>query len=508
MTMWLADGRVWQMPLGFVEGYEVISKRMNWDTSTDHGLGDWYWRTQGQANYRFQPWLSGGSNEWFLSRYEEDYGGIGWTNTIEVAQSVWQPGWGAWYPEGWALGGGWEPGGAVPMSGRGLGLGKVRCSYEAWGVMEMGSGEQQYESDGELTFWAPLSCGEGATVLLTLEGVDYRRRPGAPLDLSKVKLWGQEPVSWSNEIGEVSYLVRLDAQNRYSFGPDAFEWPSDSWTECEAGDDWQRVETWHADRLWFTGFHNQQISVIVEPDTTPFELWYFEGQKTKNYPVKARIKARMSNGASSDFIWSKERNSDVFDIDLGFFGGFFDSTTATIKSKNKSISKNDCRIKVTSKKYPTLSATYDFTVDYFMVCVPNGNPTHKQYTIWGFHIYMSDIPYKCTSKFQTVHTGEVWLELNEKFTGHQNYGGSDWGMPLGADGPDSWIDPNNIVDHITPPGTGNPAANYGPLNPLSSILVDDYDGEWRVGSQIKGKGTTVLQKKWKRYIDHGEHQCE
>jgi len=87
--------------------------------------------------------------------------------------------------------------------------------------------------------------------------VDYRRRPGAPLDLSKVKLWGQEPVLWSNEIGEVSYLVRLDAQSRYSFGPDAFEWPSDLWTECEAGDDWQRVETWHADRLWFTGFRNQ-----------------------------------------------------------------------------------------------------------------------------------------------------------------------------------------------------------------------------------------------------------
>jgi len=98
-------------------------------------------------------------------------------------------------------------------------------------------------------------------VLLTLEGVDYRRRPGAPLDLSKVKLWGQEPVLWSNEIGEVSYLVRLDAQSRYSFGPDAFEWPSDSWTECEAGDDWQRVETWHADRLWFTGFHNKKLEI-------------------------------------------------------------------------------------------------------------------------------------------------------------------------------------------------------------------------------------------------------
>jgi len=277
MTLYLADNTTRELPLGLVEGYEIVIKRTDsefnepeYDTTSDGSYTSYpymWWFL-----YLFEPWAFGTDNE---SSTWLDPDGI----TNEEAWSSLQPsvppidrgsntGW-LWWPA-------WVGSDSLGDGGRALFLGWATDHYTwQWWVNDFWSRKDwpwEARADGFMVFRAPLYCGTGTTVLLTLQGVGYRY--DGVSDLSQVKLWGQSPVAWSNEIGEVSYLVTLDKDTLYTFGPDSFTWPEgDSWTTNEIGTldgfPTKSVETWHGHRIWFTDFHNELPPLEVKVTNGP-----------------------------------------------------------------------------------------------------------------------------------------------------------------------------------------------------------------------------------------------
>ncbi len=124
---------------------------------------------------------------------------------------------------------------------------------------------------GHSTF-APRGYRPNTTVILTFEGVDYRRRDGAPLDLRQVKFRGQPPISYSNETQSVSYWLTVDGGQEYTISEADFEWPADQEVDYNSsqargffnGDlSWQNdTTTTNFHWLTWTDFHNLYAWVV------------------------------------------------------------------------------------------------------------------------------------------------------------------------------------------------------------------------------------------------------
>jgi hypothetical protein len=172
-----------------------------------------------------------------------------------------------------------------------------------------------------------------------------------------------------------------------------------------------------------------------------------------------------------------------------------------MKSKGKSVSAKDCQIRVSSKKYPQCFGTYDFTMDYLIDCSLRGQPKHLSVgPFLGVEIWKTLIPYKVNSKFGTPTVKQ--LELNENWGAAIGYHTNDWVRPPPGKG---MITPASLEDEIFVGAASQPRL-IPPQTPLTTLKIDGWDGAWRMGSDRYGKGTTTLQKKWVRFIDHGEHQ--
>ena len=247
---------------------------------------------------------------------------------------------------------------------------------------------------------------------------------------------------------------------------------------------------------------SQISATVAKIDITPkdgaFELWYFEGQKPSNYPVSVTLQAKMTPNIDDSFTWTASKGSSLFDVDSGMTGMF--TSTATITSKGKSQSTKDCQAKAVSKKHSLISNTYDFTIDYLTALTPRGSPTTSPLTFMGATGWDTLIPYKVNSKFGTATTKDI--EYNENWVSAYTYyyTGCTWSQP--AEGSGS-ITPASLRDELTSPLLSTPQPNSPGT---STTTVDGWGGQWRFGSSSKGKGTTVLNKRWMRYIDHGEHQ--
>jgi len=152
------------------------------------------------------------------------------------------------------------------------------CNYE-WHTTEEAYLER-HRDDGWLQFVAPRHYGTNQHVVLTFEGTDYRRCEGKPLDLSKVKFRGQDPVAYSNEVGSVSYEFTVHGGREYTIGADNFEWPSDyegnHYAEAHANTQpcvvfkaSSLVGTWTEEMHWlsWTNFHNLSVRIVkTDPD--------------------------------------------------------------------------------------------------------------------------------------------------------------------------------------------------------------------------------------------------
>jgi len=78
-------------------------------------------------------------------------------------------------------------------------------------------------------------------VLFTFEGMEYSRPNGTALDLSQVRFRGQDPLTYSNAVKRVSYLLTVDGGKEYTINQDDFQWPAfsqnnlDSYSSTETG---------------------------------------------------------------------------------------------------------------------------------------------------------------------------------------------------------------------------------------------------------------------------------
>ncbi|MDD2707613.1 MAG: hypothetical protein PHV34_06345 [Verrucomicrobiae bacterium] len=239
------------------------------------------------------------------------------------------------------------------------------------------------------------------------------------------------------------------------------------------------------------------VKIEIKAASDPFIVWYFNDITPGNYPVSADIVATMTPALDSSFTWTVSKGTGIFDLSASIFN----SQNATVSSLAKSTSLNDCQIKATSKQFPICSGTFSFTVDYLISCTPKGQPVYQPLgPIFGVMGYQTLIPYTVNSRFGTPAVKD--LEINENWSNAINYGGAQWGLPSPGNGS---ITPATLRDLITPPFASTPTPTP-PQTPLSTQRVQDWNGVWMFGSHSYGSGITVLQKKWVRFIDHGEHQ--
>jgi hypothetical protein len=119
----------------------------------------------------------------------------------------------------------------------------------------------------EIVFTAPIYYGTNTPVIFTFEGVNYATTNA--LDLSQVTYDGNTPVTWSNEIGQVGYLLTVNGGNYYTNNRAKFSWPA-GYTATSTTNTCQNCPPSYfgtastytiSDKNWlsFTGYHNGQI---------------------------------------------------------------------------------------------------------------------------------------------------------------------------------------------------------------------------------------------------------
>jgi len=241
------------------------------------------------------------------------------------------------------------------------------------------------------------------------------------------------------------------------------------------------------------------LQIDVTPVSTPFVLWYVEGLEPSGYPVKQDVQAKLSFGLDNEFDWYISSGTEY----VGLTDSENTTDTATAKSIGKSLASDDCEVAATSKKFPNVQGGFNFNTEYFIEAEPMGSETAAPaQAMYANYAWITEIKYKMRTQFGT--TPKKSIPFNEKFTNHRN--SSTWD-------PNNWDQPPNrigdwtvyITDLISPV-TGSSYAPQPARPGDTTNPVDDYDGEWRVGSQQYGSGTTILKKKWVRYIAKGEHQ--
>jgi hypothetical protein len=116
----------------------------------------------------------------------------------------------------------------------------------------------------EIVFTAPIYYGPDTPVIFTFEGVDYATTNA--LDLSQVTYDGNAPVTWSNEIGQVGYLLTVNGGAFYTNNRAKFSWPV-GYTATSTTNTCQNCPPSYlgtastytiSDKNWltFSGFHN------------------------------------------------------------------------------------------------------------------------------------------------------------------------------------------------------------------------------------------------------------
>jgi hypothetical protein len=123
----------------------------------------------------------------------------------------------------------------------------------------------------EIVFTAPIYYGTNTPVIFTFEGVNYATTNA--LDLSQVTYDGNTPVTWSNEVGQVGYLLTVNGGNYYTNNRAKFSWPA-GYTATSTTNTCQNCPPSYfgtastytvSDKEWltFSGFHNQLFSPRV-----------------------------------------------------------------------------------------------------------------------------------------------------------------------------------------------------------------------------------------------------
>jgi len=118
-----------------------------------------------------------------------------------------------------------------------------------------------YQGHAEIDFVKHWPTQTLQTVVFQFSGLDYRRNPGQPLDTSLITYRGQTGF-WFN--GNVSFLLPIVTETKYTILQTDFTWPSFSYSEFSGG----YVVSYYGKDLWFGAFSNEVIRISLESDKT------------------------------------------------------------------------------------------------------------------------------------------------------------------------------------------------------------------------------------------------
>jgi hypothetical protein len=226
---------------------------------------------------------------------------------------------------------------------RGLKVGEER-TFTTWvfngSLVDESIGKVTYGD--HLTFRKPFYYKPEQVVVFTLEGVDYARTNGVPLDLSQVNLkWNGEwvsPVAWSNEIGSVSYLVAVgDVEQGVTFDKDSFQWP-DGYTTTTVETNYGGVTTTITNAHWlsFTGWHNIKLAKRLE-NRCKIAIIVGHGGRMPNAPDPPVTATDIT--PNSDIGMFAQQKTDAGYLGVGIMGCWVNATISQVDSLRASQNK-------------------------------------------------------------------------------------------------------------------------------------------------------------------------
>ena len=248
------------------------------------------------------------------------------------------------------------------------------------------------------------------------------------------------------------------------------------------------------------------LKVVQSGVTGDNNLWYFNGENATNYNELVTLTAEGST--TGYFHW--EVDAGVGKVKLNNGGadldeiGEADDNTVDVKSHTAgSASENDVTVRFsfgTNSGNTQVLKDHTLTVywPYKLVRLA-GSDTHTGY----FGGWQSKIYYKIEDRLGSVLPRNV--ELNEDWTGGvtSDWEGENWSRPTAGDAtvsPSSWYD-----DCAEPDDASHNPHPTNPETPLGSDEVQNWPGEWNVGSTSNGQGVQVQTNTWQDYLDHHMH---
>ena len=381
----------------------------------------------------------------------------------------------------------------------------------------------RFEDDGWLMFTAPIYYDANTAVIFSFEGVDYARAPGVPLDLTRVKYEGNDPVVTNNVTGQVGYLITVNGGDFYTIDASSFDWPpgysvTSATNNCNNCPPYQGTASIYtitdADWLSFGGFHNSEIEVRI---VGPKELWWFHTVVLPDFDKQGNYRAIVISKqtgqelpAQGTYEWhiSGPRGPDALAIlDNGLHQDFTytDDNNVSVVTTDYSLDFDDVvlRLRYITPNDDLLVAAKTLTVRTFKLLLPFGpeivcTPGVK----WD--AYQTQW---ITDQFGTANNNPTNycspdLLINEQFSDHVRAqcatcagGITHWNLNPNPFGGQSCIphDPplTEFQDHVNSEVINNPADPM--VNCNSTDLVDSYNNTWRFGSATIGGGDAFLR---------------
>ncbi|MGH9942342.1 MAG: hypothetical protein ACRD9R_08290 [Pyrinomonadaceae bacterium] len=234
---------------------------------------------------------------------------------------------------------------------------------------------------------------------------------------------------------------------------------------------------------------------VVQRISGPSTMWWFNGESPSGYPTQITL---MTSANATSYQWSIVTGSDVVRL---LNNG---SSSVTVESVRASAQLNDVRIRLMING--VASDTHDLTV-----LAPSSlehEPTINGILRRDSHQsngngYGSTIFYSTLDQFGN-RLPMILLPMREDFTSEvvRVFPNANW--PRGPASSLASQDPVLWGDFISISGTHMPNP-LNPCNPLCGVQIDYWDGEWRFGSEISGRGRRVQTNRWLRYQDHAIH---
>jgi outer membrane protein OmpA-like peptidoglycan-associated protein len=243
------------------------------------------------------------------------------------------------------------------------------------------------------------------------------------------------------------------------------------------------------------------VPVAISGNT---ELWWFDGETPPTYPVNQALTAS-AGGVAGTFTWSLVTPAPPLIVLPVTVSGT--NSIAIVGSLAPSVIANDILVRVDFVSPAGAGTAFQLLTVRTPHSLNHLRDVDLADATFGYH---TEIHYSTLDQFRTVLPRN--LPLNEQFTGGMTrvFPFSNWRQPAqcGATGVcGAAFNPADWFDFVSGEAAGfgfipEPSA---PGGLLSGIPVDNWPGEWRIGSSIPGRGRLVRSIRWERRIGRARH---